>query len=141
MRCRLLQVASEGELGKRDSAIVWLLLGCGLRRGELVSVRLGDVSLRERRLHIRAATGKSIHARDCTLPVETAKALDSYLEDRSDEPTDETPLFIDRHGEALTGNAVRKLFERLRIRSGIPKLCAHMLRHTWAHELPPFSVG
>jgi len=129
---RLLQVAAEGELGKRDSAIVSVFLGCGLRRGELVSVRLGDVSLRERRLHVRAATSKSIHARDCTIPVETAKALDGYFDDRAGETSDDTPLFEDRHGQALTGNAVRKLFERLRVRSGIPDLCAHMLRHTWA---------
>jgi integrase len=42
------------------------------------------------------------------------------------------PLFTDRHGRALTGNAVRKLFERLKSRTGIRDLCAHMLRHTWA---------
>src|SRR5207247_5118774 len=51
---RLLQVASQGELGKRDGAIVWLLLGSGLRRGELVGVQLGDLTLRERRVHVRA---------------------------------------------------------------------------------------
>jgi integrase len=129
---RLLQVASEGELGRRDSAIVWVFLGCGPRRGELVGIRLGDVALRDRRLHIRAATSKSIHARDCTVPVETAKALDLYLDDRAGETTEDAPLFTDRHGGPLTGNAVRKLFERLRVRSGIPDLCAHMLRHTWA---------
>jgi len=129
---RLLQVAAEGELGKRDSAIVWVLLGCGLRRGELVSVRVGDVTLGERRLHVRAATSKSIHPRDCTVPIETAKALDSYFDDRLGETTDDASLFTDRHGGALSGNAVRKLFERLRIRSGIPDLSAHMLRHTWA---------
>ena len=44
----------------------------------------------------------------------------------------EAPLFTDRHGRALTGNAVRKLFERLKARTGIRDLCAHMLRHTWA---------
>jgi len=129
---RVLQVASDGELGKRDSAIVWVLLGCGLRRGELVSLRLGDIALRERRLHIRAAISKSVHPRDCTIPVETAKALDSYFDERAGEMTDDAPLFTDRHGGRLSGNAVRKLFERLRVRSGIPDLCAHMLRHTWA---------
>jgi hypothetical protein len=42
------------------------------------------------------------------------------------------PLFTDRHRRALTGNEVRKLFERLKTRTGIRDLCAHMLRHTWA---------
>src|SRR5439155_8475538 len=119
---RVLQVASDGELGKRDSGIVWVLLGCGLRRGELVGLRLGDIALHERRLHIRAATSKSVQPRDCTIPVETAKALDSYFDHRAGEMTDDAPLFTDRHGGPLSGNAVRKLFERLRVRSGIPYL-------------------
>jgi site-specific recombinase XerC len=129
---RLLRVSSEGELGQRDSAIVWTLLGCGLRRGELVGLRVRDVNLKERRLNVRASTSKSVHARECTIPLETAKALDNYLADREEDGDDDAPFFIDRHGEALTGNGVRKLFERLAVRSGIPDLCAHMLRHTWA---------
>lgn len=55
---RLIQRASEGETGHRDSTIVWTLLGCGLRREELANLRLRDVDLHERRLHIRAATSK-----------------------------------------------------------------------------------
>lgn len=129
---RLLHVASDGELGQRDSAIVWTLLGCGVRRGELVGLRLCDVNVKERRLRIRASTSKSVHARECTIPVETARALDNYAADRAGDTDDDSPFFVDRHGEALTGNGVRKLFERLAVRSGIPDLCAHMLRHTWA---------
>ncbi len=63
--------------------------------------------------------------------VETLKALDAYVMDHrlgSAEAAD--PLFTDRHGKPLTGNAVRKLFERLKTRTGIRDLCAHMLRHT-----------
>lgn len=130
---RLIQRASEGETGYRDATIVWTLLGCGLRREELANLRLGDVDLRERRLHIRAATSKSVHSRDVTIPIEALKALDGYLADHRKGDTDqEDPLFTDRHGRPLTGNAVRKLFERLKVRTGIRDLCAHMLRHTWA---------
>jgi site-specific recombinase XerD len=130
---RLLQRASEGETGSRDATIVWTLLGCGLRREELANLRLGDVDLRERRLHIRAATSKSVHSRDVTIPIEALKALDGYLNDHRHGETDEdAPLFTDRRGRPLTGNAVRKLFERLKVRTGIRDLCAHMLRHTWA---------
>jgi hypothetical protein len=54
------------------------------------------------------------HSRHVTAPIETLKALDTYVHDhrvRSAEPDD--PLFADRYGHALTGNAVRTLFERL----------------------------
>jgi integrase len=130
---RLIQHAEDGEMGHRDTTIVWSLLGCGLRREELANLRLGDVDLRERRLRIRAATSKSVHSRDVTIPIEALKALDGYLNDHRRGDTDEdAPLFTDRRGRPLTGNAIRKLFERLKVRTGIRDLCAHMLRHTWA---------
>ena len=47
------------------------------RREELASLCLGDLAGGERRLHIRAATSKSVHSRDITVPAETLKALDS----------------------------------------------------------------
>src|SRR5438128_3692502 len=129
----LIERASEGELGHRDAAIVWTMLGCGLRREELVSLHLGDVDAGERRLHVRAASSKSVHARDVTIPIETLKALDSYVADyRLGSSERDAPLFTDRHGDRLHGDAVRKLFERLKRRTGIRDLCAHMLRHTWA---------
>jgi integrase/recombinase XerD len=129
----LIRAAGDGETGARDSTIVWTLLGCGLRREELASLRLADVELRERRIHIRATTSKSIHARDVTIPIEAAKALDAYIADhRMGETEDDAPLFTDRHGNPLTGNAIRKLFERLKARTGIRDLCAHQMRHTWA---------
>jgi integrase len=46
----------------------------------------------------------------------------------------------DRYGKALTGNAIRKLFERLKVKSGIRDLSAHMLRHTWATNFPSLRV-
>lgn len=94
---------------------------------------LGDVELHERRLHVRAATSKSVHSREVTIPIEALKALDGYIADhRKSEVDEEAPLFTDRHGRPLTGNAIRKLFERLKVRMGVRDLCAHMLRHTWA---------
>ena len=130
---RLLNAAGDGETGQRDRTIVMTLLVCGIRRGELCGLRLGDVDLRERRLHVRAATSKSGEARDVTLHLEAAKELDTYINDvRKGDVDSEAPLFTDRTGAALTGNAVRKLFDRLKVNTGIEDLCAHMLRHTWA---------
>ncbi len=130
---RLLTHAGQGETGQRDRTIVMTLLVCGIRRGELCGLRLGDVDLRERRLHVRAATSKSGEARDVTLHLEAAKELDTYINDvRAGDTDADAPLFTDRSGQALTGNAVRKLFDRLKVSTGIDDLCAHMLRHTWA---------
>ncbi len=130
---RVIEVSGEGEQGGRDRAMIWTLLGAGLRRGELVGLQLGDVNLAERLIHVRAGTSKSIHARDVAIPVELVKELDHYKADvRLGDTSENAPLFMNRHGEALTGNAIRLLFDRLKVRTGIRDLCAHMLRHTWA---------
>ena len=130
---RVIEASGEGEQGGRDKAIIWTLLGAGFRRGELVGLQLGDVNLAERLIHVDAATSKSIHARDVAIPVELVKELDHYIADiRVGEETDDAPLFVNRRGGALTGNAIRLLFDRLKVRTGIADLCAHMLRHTWA---------
>lgn len=66
-------------------------------------------------------------------PMNFAKELDRYINDvREGDNDQDAPLFTDRSGETLTGNAVRKLFDRLKVSTGIDDLCAHMLRHTWA---------
>jgi len=130
---RLVDVSEKSEMGLRDQALVYTLLGCGLRRAEAANLRLGDINMRERKLHVRAQTSKSVHPRDVTIPIETAKVLDQYLDLRSGESDGEdAALFVSRRGEALSGNAIRKLFERLKVRSGIRDLCAHMNRPTWA---------
>jgi integrase len=67
------------------------------------------------------------------MPVEVVKELDHYIFDvRQGEQDDDAPIFTNRYGRALTGTAIRRLFDRLKVRTGIPDLCAHMLRHTWA---------
>jgi site-specific recombinase XerD len=129
---RVLEVAGAGEMGLRDKALVWMLLGCGLRRAEAANLRLADVNVQGRTLHVRAQTSKSVHPRDVTIPIETAKMLDEYLDLREGDSDEDAPFFIGRDGRALSGNGIRKLFERLKVRSGIRDLCAHINRPTWA---------
>jgi site-specific recombinase XerD len=130
---KAIECAAEGEQGGRDHAIVITLLGTGVRREELISVRLRDLDPQERLLRVRATTSKSVHPRDIALPVEVVKELDHYIYDvRLGPQDDDAPIFTNRFGRALTGTAIRRLFDRLKLRTGIPDLCAHMLRHTWA---------
>jgi len=130
---RLMDRATEGEMAERDRAIVVMLLGTGLRRGELIGLRLCDIDMIERSLRVRASTSKSVRPRDVALPVEVVKELDRYVRDfRKGDTDDDAPLFTGRRGGPLTAQAVKRLFDRLKVRTGIRDLCAHMLRHTWA---------
>lgn len=130
---RVVQCSEEGGQGGRDRAIVMTLLGTGLRREELIGLRLVDVDLQERVLRVRATTSKSVHAREIALPVEVVKELDHYVRDvRHGELEDDAPLFTNRRARRMSGTTIRRLFDRLKVRTGIRDLCAHMLRHTWA---------
>ncbi len=130
---RVIERAAEGETAERDRAIVMTLLGTGLRRGELIGLRLGDVDIMERQLRVRASTSKSIRPREVAIPIETTKELDRYIRDfRNGDNDEDAPLFTGRRGGPLTAQAVKRLFDRLKVRTGIRDLCAHMLRHTWA---------
>ncbi len=130
---KVMERAAAGETGERDRAIVVTLLGTGLRRAELIGLRLADVDLAERLMRVRASTSKSVRPREIALHLEVLKELDRYVRDfRVGDTDDEAPLFTSRRGGPLTAQAVKRLFDRLKVRTGIRDLCAHMLRHTWA---------
>ena len=60
----------ESLKGKRDYAILALLLGCGLRRTELVSeVKVGAIAQRENRWVLVDITGKGNRVRSVAVPV------------------------------------------------------------------------
>lgn len=61
---RLLAGADRDSLrGKRNYAILAILIGCGLRRGELLALRVDEIQLREERWVIADLPGKAGHTR------------------------------------------------------------------------------
>jgi site-specific recombinase XerD len=54
--------------GKRDRAILSLLLGCGLRRGEVAALELDDIQRREDHWAIVDLTGNGGHVRTVPVP-------------------------------------------------------------------------
>ncbi|MBM4434313.1 MAG: hypothetical protein FJ028_04250 [Chloroflexi bacterium] len=130
---KLIEAAGKTENGARDRAIVVTLLGAGLRVGELTGLRLKDLDFRERTISVRASTSKSRHTRTVTMVHEVAKELDRYLADYRKGPDDsDAPVFTNRDGRPMSRVSVGLVFRRLKLRTGIRDLCAHMCRHTWA---------
>jgi len=75
----LLKGISPDDLrGKRDRAIISTLLGCGLRRTELVELRVESLQMRQGRSAIVDLVGKGGHIRTVPVPQWVKQALDSW---------------------------------------------------------------
>jgi integrase len=69
--------------GKRDAAIVSLLLGCGLRRSEVVGLRTSDLQRRDGRWAIADLVGKAGHVRTVPVPGWVKSAVDTWNRKRA----------------------------------------------------------
>jgi site-specific recombinase XerD len=65
--------------GKRDHAILALLLGCGLRRAELIGLKLAHLQQRDDHWAIIDLFGKGGHVRSVPVPDWVKAALDDWL--------------------------------------------------------------
>ncbi len=66
--------------GQRDRAILALLLGCGLRRAELLRLELADIEQREGRWVIPDMTGKGNRIRTVPVPAAVKARVDLWIE-------------------------------------------------------------
>ena len=76
----LAESGGDGLRGKRDRAILALLIGCGLRRAELVGLGLKDFQVREEHWVIADLIGKGKHIRTVPVPVWTKRAVDEWTD-------------------------------------------------------------
>ena len=67
-------------IGLRNRAILATLLGCGLRRLELVKLSIDQLQLRDGRWVITNLIGKRNKSRTVTVPTWTKQAIDDYLD-------------------------------------------------------------
>lgn len=65
--------------GKKDRAILSLLLACGLRRGELAALELDDIQRREDHWAIVDLRGKGGHVRTVPVPDWVTRAIGEWV--------------------------------------------------------------
>ena len=128
--------AVAGESRPRNRAILAVLVGSGLRRGEVVRLdvgslqREGDVALRVR--------GKGNKERVVGLPRQAVEAIDAYLATRSGAKPEE-PMFLVSGGRRITAKVITKAVARAGRRLGT-HLHPHLFRHTYATRLHELGV-
>ena len=135
IRCILDQDFPADAYGMRDSAILEVLYGCGLRVSELVGLEMGCVHFDESFLGV---VGKGNKTRLVPLAGSARDSLLRYVNDaRPKLAGKENPavVFLNRNGKALSRQSVHKLCARAGARVGIIDLHPHTLRHSFATHL------
>ena len=120
-------------LGRRDHALLTLMIQTGVRVSELTGLHVGDLHLGSGS-HIRVL-GKGRKRRATTLTSETVKVLRAWTKERQGQP--EEPLFPTRQGRPLSRYTIGVIVAKhaTTAAAGCPSLQAkrvtpHTLRHT-----------
>jgi integrase len=132
----LVNSASKTDMrGWRDGAVLGLLLGCGLRRSEVVGLTLDQLQMREGRWVIVDLIGKGRRLRTVPVPSWSKQLLDAWLlhsgvsEGRIFRRVSK---FGKRHEASVTANVVWYAVKRCARQAGIANLAPHDLRRTCA---------
>jgi site-specific recombinase XerD len=121
--------------GKRDRALLALLLACGLRRHEVVALTLDHLQQREEHWAVVDLVGKAGHMRTVPVPDWVKSELDEWL---AAAAIVRGRLFrrVNKArrawGEGLTEKAVWHIVKDAANRVGVAKLAPHDLRRTCA---------
>ncbi len=120
----------------RDTALLTLLLGTGIRVSECVGLDLNDLNFEENGIKVRRKGGYDaiVYFGD-----EVAAALQSYLEERQQiipKEGSENALFLSLQNRRITVRAVEKLVKKYASRvTTLKKITPHKLRSTYGTSL------
>lgn len=125
-------------LGRRDYAVIVLLLRLGLRASEVAGMRLDDIQWRAGELVVR---GKGARKDRLPLPTEVGAAIASYLQ-RGRPTSDRREVFLRARApfEPIAAGTVSSTVRRACRRAGVAEVGSHRLRHTVACEMVSAGV-
>jgi integrase/recombinase XerC len=125
----------------RDLSLTLLLLLCGLRSSEVLSLDVEDIDFLNERIRI---LGKGNKDRILPLPRRLADSLRSYIRLERPAQSKSRKFFLvlqgSRRGRPMTIAGLRSLFRHRRLAWAIPKANPHRWRHTFACDLARSGV-
>ena len=126
-------ILGNHELAVRNRLIIALMLDCGLRRHEVVTLTVSAVHQKDR--YIIVQQGKGDKQRVVPFGNFTAKLIERYLKLTAAKLPREALIIkvsADNVSEGITDTTLKQLFRKLKKRTGIHRLKPHLLRHTFA---------
>jgi integrase/recombinase XerD len=122
------------QVGRRDYAILKLLVRLGLRAGEVAAIGLEDIDWRCGEIMVR---GKGSRQERLPLPVDVGEALSDYLCGARRSVVECRMLFLSVIAPigGLTRCGITDVVHHACDRANLPRVGAHRLRHTAATEM------
>lgn len=121
-------------IAARDTAVLLLLYGAGMRISEALSLRVKDAPSRER--DVVRIVGKGGKERLAPILPIAIEAIDAYRALCPYRLEPETPLFLGARGGALSPRIIQIVVAGLRDTLGLaPNATPHALRHSFATHL------
>jgi site-specific recombinase XerD len=131
-------------LGRRDYAIIVVLLRLGLRRSEVAGLRLDDIDWRAGELVVH---GKGAREDRLPLPSDVGEAIVAYLR-RGRPHSNRREVFLRARApyDPIAAGTVASTVRRACRRAGIAEVGSHRLRHTAAcamvdANVPLYRIG
>ena len=131
-------IGASAPLAIRDTALIELLYGAGLRIAEVVAISIADLQLGRGEVKV---TGKGDKQRVALFGAPCRRALESYLSDGRPAlaalaATPGSALFLNRSGGALGERGARARLDDIARAAGLPEAFhPHTLRHSFATHL------
>lgn len=122
--------AQEGWYHARNTAVLELMYGAGLRVGEVAAVDVEDLELPEGTVRVRKAKGG--RQRQVPFGEGASLALQAWLQARTRIGG---PLFLNRYGARLSARSIRRVVQSSAVGSGLGGVNPHALRHSCATHM------
>lgn len=120
-------------VGRRDFAVLKVLVRLGLRAGELVAMALDDIDWRHGEFLVR---GKGDRHERLPLPVDVGRAVAAYLRrGRPASPGRSLFMRVRAPRRGLTAAGIGTIVAAAAQKAGLPPMRSHRLRHTAATEM------
>lgn len=150
----------KADLSPSDKTFVYILFGCGLRRGEALALTIFDINLKSHELTVNKAhkfvNDKPVQKppkskngnRTIPIPDNVFPVIRDYVQHR--RALSKTYLFVMRNGEPCTKSSYDKMWARIVKRlqavseQEIIGLTAHVFRHNYCtnlcYQIPTISI-
>jgi integrase len=132
----LIDAPNPGKLaGKRDRALLSVLIGCGLRRRETSGLKLEDIQQRESRWIIVDLKGKGGRVRSIPIPAWAKAAVDvwtqaaGFTSGKVFRPVNKSGRLC---GDSMTAQSIFETVKKYAVQIEMKEIAPHDLRRTFA---------